>query len=71
MLNGEQFSWDVDDPYVRIDSVGFMERLYYLHGVPPDEQRFIFKGKQIDTSRTFRHYGIEDGSGVHMVQRLR
>ena len=52
MPGGERLSWDVTDPDDRIDGAGFMERIYYLHGVEPDAQRFIFKGRSLNHSLT-------------------
>ncbi len=40
-------------------------------GVPPDQQRLIFRGKQLCGGCTLSSHGIVDGNTVHMVKRLR
>ena len=40
-------------------------------GVPVDQFNPIFYGKKLDDESTFSHYGIQEGSNLHMVLRLR
>ena len=67
-LTGKTLTVDTDSSET-VETI--KQKIQEKEGIPPDQMRLVFAGKQLEDNRTMNDYNIGNDATVHLVLRLR
>ena len=65
-LNGQTIAFDVEKEYSIVD---IKNKIEDRQGIPSNQQRLIFRGKQLEDEKTLQNYSINQDSTLHLIMK--
>lgn len=65
-LNGQTIAFDVEKEYLIVD---IKNKIEDRQGIPSNQQRLIFRGKQLEDEKTLQEYSIHKDSTLHLIMK--
>ena len=66
-LTGKDTTLDVE-PTMMVEDLKM--QIYQIEGIPEEQQRLIYGGKQLEDGQTLQDYNVEPDSTIHLVLKL-
>ena len=67
-LQGKSITFDVNESMSIVELKNIIAQ---KEGIPVDQQRLVFHGKQLEDNNTLKDYEIQNEDNIHLVLRLR